>query len=118
VALFDAGQPCGIFGQEGWTTFASLAFLRETTHSVLSFGHIRLSFICAYAVKIDMQPGGGGFLRLLQGQLEPVAYTGVTRGFVDMQNGDRVSYLSSLLEIANVAHFGQEYTEATFQLVR
>lgn len=118
MALFDAGQPCGIFGMEHWTTFASLTFLRATTHSVTTFGHVGLSWVSCYTARVDMQPGGGGFLRLLHGQLEPIAYTGTVRGMLDMQNGDRVSYLSSLLEIANVNHFGNEHTEAFFQLVR
>ena len=92
--------------------------LERAAHSATTFGHISLSFASAHTLNIDMQPGGGGFLRLVQGQLEPIAYTGTVQGFMDMQRGDRVSYLSSLLEIANVQHFGMVYTDVHFQLVR
>ena len=117
MALFDAGSACGLFAMPGWPTMATLTFERAA-HSATTFGHISLSFASAYTITVDMQPGGGGFVRLVQGQLEPMAYTGTVQGSVDMQRGDRVSYLSSLLEIANVQHFGMVYTDVSFQLVR
>ena len=118
MPLFAANSACGIFGQANWPTMATLTFDRATLHSVTTFGHIGLTYTPLYTVAIDMQPGGGGFLRLVHGQLEPIAYTGTVQGLVDMQNGDRVSYLSSLLEINNVNHFGAHHTEAFFQIVR
>ena len=120
MALFDAGHACegSIFGSTLSPGLATLVFERPASHTLTSFGHVVLSFVSAYSVRIDMQPGGGGFLRLLHGQLEPIAYTGTVQGFVSMQAGDRVSYLSSLLEVATVKHFGVLQTEVDFQLVR
>lgn len=118
MALFAANSACGIFAMQGWPTMTTLTFERATTHSATTFGHISLSYTSAYRVQIDMQPGGGGYVRLMQGLLEPIAYTGTVQGFVGMWAGDRVSFLSALLEIATVNHFGTQYTEVHLQLVR
>ena len=98
-------------------TTATLAFERAV-HSATTFGFISLSFVSSYSLTLDMQPGGGGFLRLVQGQLEPIQYTGTVQGFVSAQGGDRTSFFSALLEVATVHHFGTHHTELFFQLGR
>ena len=101
----------------GVTTVTGVAFERPT-RSVNSLGEVALSFASVATIAVDLQPGRGSFLRMLQGQVEATTYTGTIQGYVALQDGDRTSVYSALLEITTVGHYGTFQTEIMLKVVR
>ena len=120
MALFDPTPASCLFaanGSQSIPTQVSLVFERPT-RSQNSIGEVALSFASALTALVDLQPTGGGFWRMAQGQLETNNYTGVIQGYALVEVGDRASVYSALLEITNVGRFGTLQTEIGLKVVR
>ena len=117
MALFDATPMSCLFAVQASPTSVSLMFARAS-HSLNSIGEISLFYTSALSTQVDLQPGGGSFLRMVQGQIEATNYTGIIMGYVALQDGDRTSVYSSLLEVVNVGHYGTRQTEIGLKVVR
>lgn len=118
MTLFTNITPAScLFAVTAAPTGVALVFERPT-RSLNSIGEVALSFAALAPITIDLQPGGGSFLRMTQGQIEATNYTGVIQGYAALQDGDRTSVYSALLEITNVGHFGTFQTEISLKVVR
>lgn len=109
--LFAGGTTPGV------TTVQALAFARPT-RAMNSIGEVTLTFVSVATLTMDLQPGGGTFLRMVQGQIEATRYTGLVWGYAALQDGDRTSVYSALLEVVNVGHYGTFQTEISLKVVR
>lgn len=117
MTLFTNTAASCLFAVQAAPTGAILAFDRPI-RTMTSIGEVSLFFVSAGTVFVDLQPSRGSFLRLLQGQIEQITYTGVIQGYAALQDGDRTSVFSALLEIATVGHYGTFQTEISLKTVR
>lgn len=120
MALFENIAASCLFAgatSPGVTTVQAIVFDRPTC-SLNSIGEVSLFFASLPAITVDLQPGGGSFLRMVQGQVEATKYTGLIQGYAALQDGDRTSVYSALLEIVNVGHYGTFQTEIALRVVR
>ncbi len=120
MSLFENQAASCLFAgatSPGVTTVQAIVFQRPT-RAMNSIGEVALSFASVATVTVDLQPGGGSFLRMVQGQVEATRYTGLIQGYAALQDGDRTSVYSALLEIVNVGHYGTFQTELVLRVVR
>ena len=116
MPLFGEAAPTILFATANVST--QVVSFERADQSLNAVGEISQVFSSVVVVAVSLQPSEGVFDRFRQGQIEKRDYVGIIQGNVPLWDGDRVCALSSLLEITNVAHWGQRQTELFLKGVR
>ena len=115
--IFQLHAPCALFREPDGSGVQALVTFQRATRSQTTAGEVVLSYATPRSLLVSLQPKPAGYVRLLHGIVQEVAYVAFYEGNAAVVEGDRATLSSAQVEVVSVLHYGMEHTEIEFKHV-